>query len=299
MAMDAVPDNVSVPSVPADAPPAAASKRRRFQFSLRTLLVVTTLIGIWLGFLGAAAWRQRSAVAEITRLGGRASYDYQYVDAHGGFDKDAESSVPKWLLELLGQDVFHDVTTLNTISTRKTAQPDLEQQVADKLPELLPKFPKLKYLHVIGVQGADPVLRAVGRCTSLERLYLWEATPQTTDRGIGELAGLSRLKCLHVRETALTDESLRTIGRLTALEDLQIISDGISDQGLEHLEGLVHLKRLYLIAETTNPKLTDAGLAHLRGLQAIEELHLGGAATTEAGLDQLRKQLPNQKAIGQ
>ena len=58
-------------------------KRRWFQFSLRTLLVVVLLAGVGARQLVTKAHRQKAAVETILRDGGTVHYDYQRVEGGG------------------------------------------------------------------------------------------------------------------------------------------------------------------------------------------------------------------------
>ena len=60
-------------------------RRRWFQYSLRTLLVLVTVLCVfcvWLGLVSERARKQREAVAAIEAMGGVVYYDYQ-VDSSG------------------------------------------------------------------------------------------------------------------------------------------------------------------------------------------------------------------------
>ena len=54
--------------------PAAKPKRRWYQFSLRTLLVVAPLLAVFLGVVVRRAEQQRRAVRAIQMLDGRVLY---------------------------------------------------------------------------------------------------------------------------------------------------------------------------------------------------------------------------------
>ena len=87
------------------------SKRRRFRFSLRTLLVVFLVLGLGLGWFAykmRQAERQRRAVEGIEEVGGRVWYDYE-LEAHQR-GKAPEPPAPAWLRELIGDDLFADVS---------------------------------------------------------------------------------------------------------------------------------------------------------------------------------------------
>ena len=52
--------------------------RSWFRFSLRTLLLATTVLCVWLAMQVNAARRQKEAVKVILGAGGTVRYDYQY-----------------------------------------------------------------------------------------------------------------------------------------------------------------------------------------------------------------------------
>ncbi|MGA2257085.1 MAG: tetratricopeptide repeat protein [Thermoguttaceae bacterium] len=86
------------------------SKLRWFQFSLRSLLVATTLFVVLCALFSWQVKRaeyQKECIRAIHNRGGYVHYDYQA-------DKDgvkpyASSPVPKYLLDWLGEDFFHRV----------------------------------------------------------------------------------------------------------------------------------------------------------------------------------------------
>ena len=76
-------------------------RRRWFQYSLRTLLVLMLLVCIGMGWLAVKMQRvrrEREAVAAIERLGGWCVY--------GDPDSAEESRGRAWLRKLLGDDFF-------------------------------------------------------------------------------------------------------------------------------------------------------------------------------------------------
>src|SRR5687767_4676313 len=87
--------------------------QRRFwrflRFSLRGLLVVVAICSVWLGIVFHRAREQARAVAAIKSAYGYVFYDYQRTE-WDSFDQWGTSDVPRWLLENLGVDFFHDVT---------------------------------------------------------------------------------------------------------------------------------------------------------------------------------------------
>lgn len=89
--------------------------RRYVTFSLRTLFVVLTALGVWLGVIVNRAREQQDAAAAIEALGGDAYYDWQ-VDhtptGHWVHRTTGEPDGPVWLRRLIGNDFFHEVTAV-------------------------------------------------------------------------------------------------------------------------------------------------------------------------------------------
>jgi hypothetical protein len=84
-------------------------KRRWYQFSQRTLLVLVLLVSIglsWLGIKMNQARRQREVVKAILEAGGAVYYDYEYKQSG-----NPEPPAPAWLRKLFGDDLFRDVVT--------------------------------------------------------------------------------------------------------------------------------------------------------------------------------------------
>jgi hypothetical protein len=88
--------------------------RWRFQFSIRSLLVLVAAVALpcsWLTVKMKAAREQKTAVETINRLGGSVFYDYRknffwLPISH------AQPPEPAWLRSLFGVDFFHDVRNL-------------------------------------------------------------------------------------------------------------------------------------------------------------------------------------------
>ena len=84
----------------------------------------------------------------------------------------------------------------------------------------------------------------------------------------------------------MTDEMLRDVARIETLTSLDLSgSHGITDEGLAHLAGAGHLRRLDL----TNTDITDRGLAALAGLPQLESLSLAMTNVTDAGMPMLAR----------
>jgi hypothetical protein len=213
--------------------------RRRFQFSIRSLLVLTVALAppcSWLAMEMKKAREPHAAVAAIEELGGVVSYDFQVADH--GMSSTAEAPQWKWLRKLLGDDFFNDVIEVGIDETGD------RKNVTDDDLECLSALPQLKGL-------------SFGFC------------PKVTDAGMVHLKGLTKLKSLSLFCSNITDAGLKPIERLTQLEDLQVFCI-LSDVGLEYLKRLKRLKTLNISCR----HLIGEGFIHLKGLTQLQALEL-------------------------
>jgi len=105
-----------------------------------------------------------------------------------------------------------------------------------------------------------------------------------------EVAKLSQLTHLKLAFTPVTDEALKEVGGLKNLKLLSLYGcKMITDEGLKDIAGLHQLNSLVL--QGTN--ITDEGLKELAKLKLVSFLNLRETETTEAGVAQLQKALPN------
>ena len=265
-------------------PKNAPEKRRRFlQFRIRTMLLLTAVVAVWIGLHCQAAKQQRESRAAMERLGGWVYYDYQFPG--GNFSASATSPVPQWLRDALGEDFFHSVVEVNLVYNDRVPQRLDNAQVSDEALRYLGAFPKLRNLLLKGTQATDEGLRHVGQLNRLETLYMWDATA-VSDAGIAHLRGLKRLRTIHCNRSKITDESLRILATLPALEELSLQENRFTNAGLEHLQAMHRLRRLWVGLGASG--ITDDGMVYLQGLTQLEQLDLQKSQVTSAGLARLK-----------
>jgi len=83
--------------------------RRWLQFNLKSLLILVFVVALpcaWLAWKLDLKRRERAAVAEVKKLGGRVAYDWE-----DPFSED-EPPGPRWVRKLLGDDFFAHVVTV-------------------------------------------------------------------------------------------------------------------------------------------------------------------------------------------
>jgi hypothetical protein len=197
----------------------------RFQFSIRSLLVLTLAVAVpysWLGVKLKVAAIQQQTVAGIVKLGGSAGYDYE-LDASGRFTK-ATPPQPEWLEELLGPDFFSNVVSV------KLDDPQMTDAGLGSLRGLR----QLRWLDLKSTQVTDAGLEALKHLDQLNGLAV--AFTQITDSGLIHLNGLNRLRWLFLTGTYVTDSGLKHLAGLSDLEKLYLEQTKVTDEGVKNLQ---------------------------------------------------------------
>jgi hypothetical protein len=269
--------------------------RRRFQFSLRTLLIIVTLFAIacsWFAVKMKQARTQREAVEKIRKWGKEINITYSWQA-----DPQTKPHIPEWLRQLAGDDFFYYVYGLEVRGTDLTSTDLLPLEELNQLQELslfmskipdyklahLKELPQLRKLDLNGTNTTDAGLVYLKGMTKLDLLYL--GYDSITDNGLEQLKGLSNLRTLDLEGTNITDAGLVHLKRLTQLNKLYLDETNITDEGLEKLKNLTKLEALNL--DHTN--ITDAGLEKIKGLIKIHLLRLAKTKITDAGLVYLKE----------
>ena len=186
--------------------------RWRFQFSIRSLLVMAVVVALpfsWLAAEMQAAKRQAEVADWIQNAGGEVRHDgLSYPD--GSQRPDDELPATAWLRSLLRIDFFSPVIRVCLFNS-KIADSDLER--------LTP-------------------------LTRLEELYL-EGTP-ITDAGLIHLKGFQDLDTLSLNKTQVTYRGLKQLDGLDKLVWLGLSFTRVTATGLQGLQRLPRLQQLYL-----------------------------------------------------
>lgn len=168
---------------------AALIFRLRFQFSIRSLLVLTVAVALpfsWLAVEMKKAREQQAAVEWIQGLRGSVEYEYEFSSS-GNYVVSKRSPGATWLCKPLGDYFFACVT----------------QVWLDNSPSV-----------------TDAGLEHLTQLTHLRDL--WLDRTQATDAGLVNLKGLTRLHQLDLRGTQVTDAGLEHLKVLTQLERLHL-----------------------------------------------------------------------------
>ncbi|MGA2254797.1 MAG: hypothetical protein ABSG53_09060 [Thermoguttaceae bacterium] len=251
--------------------------RRRFQFGIRSLLVMAVAVAItssWFGAEMRQAKEQRKKVETFNRLTGDANYDWQ-VDRHGNRLPNAQPSQPAWLRDLLGDDFFAEV-----VSVHATYRGDAEVVQ-------LKAWKHLRILSLTKTDLTDTGLACIAGLSQLQNLCF--SSKRVTDAGLAHIPRLTKLETLCFANTEVTDGGLAHIARLNRLQTLFFSGPNVTDAGLANIAGLTQLHDLSVY----DAKVTDAGLAHIARLPKLQILWLYNTQVTDVGVAKLQKSLPN------
>jgi len=175
--------------------------RWRFQYSLRSLLLLVVAVAVpcsWLATEVQRARKQREAVATVVAMGGAVKYDMDPTKSD--WIATPTPNCPTWLQKLLGDDFFAKAIDV-TIHT------DAELGNLKALSEL-------EYLQFDGPQLVSPAitdtaLANLQRFSHLRVIMLPGA--KVTDAGLVHLKGLSKLRALRLVDTAVTDNGVKKL----------------------------------------------------------------------------------------
>lgn len=259
--------------------------RRRFQFSLRGLLLAVAVIALLIGTLGVrlfGVWNRGRAIRHLAEVGGSVEYGYE--------DHDSTESGPEWLQARLGYDPFGTVVSADCTTDRAVAA---LRQHAQQLPDL-------QHLILVGRAVTDAALENAEGFNRFPKLTLATLVNiRITDAGLQDLRNWTELRGLCINGCSnVTDEGLTDLQDIKCLEELMLVREGsytmtITDAGLAQVGRSSQLKSLYLIGLP----ITDAGLVHLENLTKLERLYIKRTKVTEAGLEKVQLALPKCEII--
>ena len=191
--------------------------RRRFQFSLRSLLIFTLAVALVCNWL-AVEMRQAREQKELVKAMGERTWVY-YDWKHSG--PSPQPPEPMWLRNLLGNDFFDTVVRVGSDS------------FTDDGLQYLTGMTQLQgvCLHRSPLTGTG--LQHLAGMTQLEFLSL--NGTQVTDAGFQCLTGLTQLQTLELSGTQVTDAGLQHLKGLSQLQDVDCENSKVTDEGVKSL----------------------------------------------------------------
>jgi hypothetical protein len=120
---------------PATPTPWRRPRRRWLRYSLRSLLILTTVLCIWLGIKVNQARRQKEAVARLKELGAEILYSHQRSESGRSFDPRKELDLPRWLRQLTGDDFLCILRLFVTSNCLASLARELPMPVSNTSPD--------------------------------------------------------------------------------------------------------------------------------------------------------------------
>jgi hypothetical protein len=223
---------------------AAKPKRRWLRFSLRTLLVLVTIVGVWIGSQMSAARRQKQAVEALQSAGAEIYYDYQRKvgpppitlpppsipgtkpPSHY-FDPRATVAAPEWLRVRLGDDYFKNVIDVQFNRQNSSFEPSVLR--------MLSNLPRLRCFWIL--EGKN-----------------------VRDADLGAFAHLSDLEVLHISNAPIKGSFLASLRNPERVIALGFTDTEFDDNAMSYFAAMPNLEKLFL----SNTRITDSGLRHLK-----------------------------------
>jgi hypothetical protein len=242
-----------------------AGRRRRLQFSLRSLFVVTTLAALLLGLRNWQVQRYWRAVQTIRRLGGR-------------FISGPESPAAELLRPL-----FFPLVALVDLEGRPVTNEDLKPLAA---------LSGLEQLNLDRTKIAPGGLAPLAGLTNLTSLSL--AGTAIGDADLVSLHRLRKLRTLHLEDTGVGDAGMAHLESLAALDSLTVHGSKVTGAGLGPLCGLPKLRQLWL----DQCQITPATVEWLKQMRALKRLAIRVPLGAGKGAWELLSPVKSLQAVG-
>jgi len=300
--------------------PTAGRRSWRFQYSLRALLGLVTVVAIFLGWF-VSEWRHRQAQSRLVA-------EYDYTLAFG--DPEDPSTwtwakvpePPKWARTWFGNRADEFFRTV--VAIHCSGQVD-----AHKVLPLAVDIPTVRKVHIGHYEGdpmgqdAPTVYAALAQMTQIKELRLDACGVE--DQYLTMLTGLRNLEVLFIRNgddyvdpLPITDRGMSHVGKLSSLRKLWIEKTSVTDAGIAHLAKLRFLESLSLwgghvtgenlttfrsrdrlrVLKLSGRAVTARGLAQIGQLSGLKELNLGGYLDVEASAYEALVRLEGLEILG-
>ncbi len=241
--------------------------RWRFQFSMRSLLVMVVAVAVpcrWLAVEMKEAEKQKRAVEAISKAGVDVYYDYQF-DATGswtGASWGGPTCVRNWFGEDFVADVVGVQAPYNVIGVGENCYIGSDCKATDE--DLLPlkTFSTLRVLDLAGTRVTDSCAASFEGLVDLRSVSLWQTC--LSDKGIAHLRRLRNLKYLNLRHTKTTNSGLVHLKDLPRLEYVALGETAVDDDGLMCLTACKQLREVDLWRERGSHQFTPAGIARFQ-----------------------------------
>ena len=274
-------------------------KRRFLRFSLRSMLLLTTLVAVVVGVRLNRANRQKVAVRYIQQVGGVVQYDIPSKpkqSARARLVNELEPTANGVLEQMLGIDFFYDVKSVEiTPRARSRHEHMLELSLNDRLLQTTSPQVLQDLIEAIARSRAtaakqqiqtdwDAAIAAVSELRTVESIEL--DCGRISSNQLELFGKLPRLKSLNLHNVLLQDSEAPSLRKLERLSSL-VADNRFSDAGLLALEGHPALEQIYL--NYGNSSITDKGMRSLATMRRLRVIDVSGCEITDAGVRQLSR----------
>jgi hypothetical protein len=274
------------PSLPAE--PATSPPKRRWQFSLRGLLVAMVLLGAVGGWLGSHVQRsvaQRRATARLQQAGAEVTLTVAGPPTLRRWLGDRwfeRADVVTFRQSNCGDAALADLAALSGLRVLRIDSPE----VTDRALEYLHGHTDLQQLWVAGTQIGSPGLASLEGFDRLEVVGL--APSQCDPVAVAWLVARPKLNSVAVIGSGLTLEQSRGLEEVRGLRSLLLLGGAATDTLAPALAEFTQLELLYL----ESPAVTDGTLDALGPLTRLRNLLLVNTAVTDQGVSRVQAANP-------
>lgn len=308
-------------------PPESASQIRRKRragwailgylvprFSIRTMMIVITLIGVVLGVYCERAERQRRACEQLSEWG----VSWRFMTSSDRwkpwaqrFGKFRGGHYVYWIEEVRinGSKQRHVAGTMRLLGDLPGLT-DFEASLCVLTVEDARNIARATSLRNVNLDHSnldDDMLLALAPLTNVEELDLDETNIGT--RGMAALARMRKLVSFSAYSTAIDDDGMRHLANLPSLRAVEVFDTRVTGRGINHLAqckkikwlGVSNLGNLSAAVDTiagfpelvyfyaNDTDLTDREITRLAANQNLTQVWLGNTAIGRAGLKAMAK----------
>jgi hypothetical protein len=263
------------------------------RFSLRTFLIVVTLVSLAFGFFFNSVQNERRAASAIAEAHGDVVYDWQIRPPDADADTPPKPPGPQWLRHRFGPHWFDRIVEVRLNGYANKSDKNRFAVVAPHLA----KLPSLRSLTLWGEEFDPNDYRLLSELTQLESLLVRQEN-ELLPQHAAAIARLTGLRDLRLSDIKTSPEALRELAKLPRLEKLNITcfyhdpnAGGVQtryqlrDEAAEALAAFPMLKSLMLF----QTRITDKGMEKLCRLSKLETLTVGSPHITSASFDHVVK----------
>lgn len=262
--------------------------RQWYQFSVRTLLILTALLGLFLGVEVRRARQLRSTMRAVIALDGTVVLDRRLF-GQAPFPLDDDSAAE------MGEEVgvWTDESELARLRFMQKIVGISLVELRDRDVDLsfLDGAPALTELELYGLTTSSRGLERIGQLSHVAWLGLRDTI--LDQPALAHLKNLRNLESLNLTESNVTDAGLAFVAHLPRLRNLELGATSITDAGIKHVAMAKELRTLRL-SETG---VSDECLNDLKSLPNLEVVTLSGTRVTQQGVDELKRAKPGIRVI--